>query len=1029
MQVRLDLLVGDYVKNADRAGKATEGIASSAEAPRSALDRLKETGKDLGRTMVAAAGVGAAAIAGWTASAVAAGVAYNSLQQTAGAALETLLGSAEAASAQMEELAAFASTSPFPRQMWIQAQQTLIGFGVEAEKIVPIFQALQDGVVAVGGSAQQIEEVVLVLSKISSVGKITAEDLNQLGERGIDAATLVGEAWGMSAAQVRDSISQGTADATEFIDTLVSQMSTKYGGAAEGLRETWVGALDRIAGATRDIGSVIAAPFIDPQGGGAAVEWANNTADALRAFEDALRPAIEVLSQRAEPAFQNASEAMQRFTESIGEVDLVAVLDRLAEGAPIFTAFGAAALAAGSASALSAVGMGGLAAAINPVAAGILGLAAASPSFRDALMNMLEAVTPLIPVLADLAIQIAEGLTMAIDSLMPFIEIAIGLVSSMVQIFSSLPEPIQQASIAIGAFALALKKLGPVGVIFSGVAFIATAVSSLTDSTEQASVTVNQLAEDLRDLHTLGQSFQLQEADFTAITGPLAEDMELIEQRAQGISDEYGTLTATGREWIDVQGDALVLTKEYVNEAGELKEVFSAAGTSLGEDFAEQVDVADKALAQLVAEGVDADEALDLLAESTGLTRDEIDLLVPLMDEYNVEADRQAAENEQAASAQEEFAAQVGASVAALQELADEMRAQVDPVFAAIRAMQGYEEAQQAYNEAVEEHGASSEEALAAEMELVEAYLDAAAAAGELAQATGGEMPPELIAAAEAAGLSEEAIDRLEEAFYDARDAGQEMGDDLANVNADLSTSTGRMSARNALELAGMDADYAQFVVNAKASVDALMDSGMSYAEAIQFVAQESGRSTSEIEAGFGDARDAGLEFSDDYPARVALEGYAETLGRIRSLGQAIHDVPSYKKVQIEYSQSGLNAPSGFQEFAIGGRVLGPLGAGDVVPAMLTPGEHVWTPEEVDAVGGHGAMEAMRAAALAGQSAYASSSPRSVASPVSVSGPDHFTATAVIDLGEGVRRVMDVRFEAHDRDMKRRVLQGAGRSR
>ena len=184
MQVRLDLLVGDYVKNTKRAAEATQSIAKSAEAPASSIKKISQAGVELGQTMAQVVGVGAAAMAGWTASAFAAGAAYNSLQQTAGSALETLLGSAEAATGQMEELAAFAKTSPFPRQMWIQAQQTLIGFGVEAEKIVPIFSALQDGVVAVGGSAQSIEEVVLILSKISSVGKVTAEDLNELGLEG-----------------------------------------------------------------------------------------------------------------------------------------------------------------------------------------------------------------------------------------------------------------------------------------------------------------------------------------------------------------------------------------------------------------------------------------------------------------------------------------------------------------------------------------------------------------------------------------------------------------------------------------------------------------------------------------------------------------------------------------------------------------------------------------------------------------------------------------------------------------------------
>lgn len=950
MQVRLDLLVGDYVKNAQRAGKATSGIGDAAAAPRSALQGLTQVGADLGRTMVATAGVGVAALAGWTASAVGAGVAYNSLQQTAGSALETLMGSAEAAAAQMEELTAFARESPFPKQLWIQAQQTLIGFGVEAEKVVPIFSALQDGVVAVGGSAQSIEEVVLILSKISSVGKVTAEDLNELGVRGIDAATLVGEAWGMTAAEVRDSMSKGTVDATEFMDTLVAELGTKYAGAAEGLRTTWVGALDRIKGATRDVGSAIAEPFIDPQGGGAAVQWANDVADALRAFEAVLRPAIDVLSERAEPAFIRASEAMQRFTESIGELDLVAVLDRLSAGAPIFTAFGAAAAAAGSASALSAVGMGGLAAAINPVAAGILGLAVASPAFRDVLGDLMTVIAPLIPVIADLAVQIAEGLVLAIDSLMPFVEVAIGLVGGMIGLFSSLPEPIQQASVAIGLFALALKRLGPIGIILSGIAFIATAVSSIGGESEQASIDVNDLAEDLKNLQTLGRTFKIQEADFSGITGPLRDAMDLIELRSEQAGMAYeGNIT------------------EAVRQSGADMEAFTKA-----------VDTVDDALTQLVSEGTDAEEALRLVGEATGMSQDELALILPLLDDYNAAAEVQAETNAQAAAEQEEFTNKVGASVAVLQELADELRAQVDPVFAAVRAMQAYGEAQDAYNEAVKEHGAASEEAIEAEMALIEAYLDAAAAAGEMAQATGGDLPLELLHAAEAAGLGEEALALLEEQFYNTRDAGQQMGDDLSGVNADLTTSTGQMAAVNGLVYQGMAERQAQAIVQMKAAIDQLIAAGWSYEDAIAYVSQQSNVATSVIEQGFQDARDKGLEFSDDYPAEIRLTGYDSALSQIQSLGRAIHEVPSYKRVVIEYSQEGRNAPSGDQEFATGGRVLGPRGAGDVVPAMLTPEEHVWTPEEVQAAGGHEAMYAMRAAVLAGRTQFAQSGPAPV---------------------------------------------------
>jgi tape measure domain-containing protein len=973
MSVRLNLLVGDFVSNASKASQSVNGIAAAAAAPTTSINRLSQAGAQLGAVLTSTAGVGTAAVGAWAASAVSAGVAYNSLQQTAGSALETLLGSAEAATAQMEELAAFAKTSPFPRQLWIEAQQTLIGFGIEAERVVPIFEALQDGVVAVGGSAQSIQEVVLILSKISSVGKVTAEDLNELGVRGIDAATLVGEAWGMTAADVRESMAAGTVDATAFMDTLVTQLQTKYDGAAEGLRETWVGALDRIKGATRDVGAAIAEPFVDPDGGGAAVQWANDMADALRAFESILVPAMEVLSERAEPAFQAASVAIQGFTERVKEIDVVGVLDQLSAGAPILAAFGAAAAAAGSASALSAIGMGGLATAINPVAAGVLGLAAASPAFRDALGDLLSVIAPLIPMLAKLAVQIAEGLTLAIDSLLPFVELAIGLVGGMVSMFSALPEPIQQAAVAVGLFALALKKLGPVGIILTGIGYIATAVSALTGESETASLSVNELAEDLKNFQILGQTFKIQEADFSGITGPLDQIQQMMD--ASMDLGGWAAMSESGREWIDVSNGIVSVTKEMVDEQGNLVNLTRIADGD-SQAFIDTVQTLDEAMAQLVVEGMDANQALLTVAAATGLTEEELALILPLLDEYNAEAEIQAATNEQAAAEQEAFADKVGQSVAALQELADELRAQVDPAFAAMRAMQDYKDAQDAYNEAVEEHGASSEEALEAEMALVEAYLTAAAAAGEMAKATGGELPTELLAAAEAAGLSEEAIGLLEEAFYSARDAGQQMGQDLANVNADLTTDTGRMAAQNALELAGMDADYASFTLSAKASVDALMASGMSYSDAIAFVAANSNRSTAEIETGFQQARDAGMEFSDDYPATVTLSGVENVISQAQRVKDWMASIQRTVNISFNYTSNGdwrnfLPRGGGVIPYSTGGRVGGPLGAGDIVPAVLTPGEHVWTRAEVDAAGGHEALEAMRSAVLGGQTRFA----------------------------------------------------------
>src|SRR5690606_35024543 len=147
LTVRLRAEVDQFRKDMEEAAKATEGVGAAAEnAGRSskALDLLGQTGRDVGRTLIAVSGAAAAGMVALTAATIATGVQYNTLEQTSRAALTTLLGSAEAANEQMERQREFGATSPFPRQVWIEAQQQLLAFGMAAEDIVPTLSAIQD---------------------------------------------------------------------------------------------------------------------------------------------------------------------------------------------------------------------------------------------------------------------------------------------------------------------------------------------------------------------------------------------------------------------------------------------------------------------------------------------------------------------------------------------------------------------------------------------------------------------------------------------------------------------------------------------------------------------------------------------------------------------------------------------------------------------------------------------------------------------------------------------------------------------
>src|SRR5690606_33277294 len=139
-------------------------------------------------------------------------------------ALTTLLGTAEAANEQMARLDEFARSSPFSKQTFIQAQQQMLAFGIEARKVVPYLDAMQDAVAAAGGSSQQLSEIAFVMAQISAAGKITGQDLIQFGQRGINAAELIGVAMGKTGAQIREEITAGTLGADQALDALAEGM-------------------------------------------------------------------------------------------------------------------------------------------------------------------------------------------------------------------------------------------------------------------------------------------------------------------------------------------------------------------------------------------------------------------------------------------------------------------------------------------------------------------------------------------------------------------------------------------------------------------------------------------------------------------------------------------------------------------------------------------------------------------------------------------------------------------------------------
>jgi tape measure domain-containing protein len=745
--------VSGYVSSARDAGRATDELAqrgqNMAKQQQQAMGQMQQMASNAARglvNMTRGALIGATtATVGLGVAALRTGVAYNSLEQTSRAALTTLLGSAEQANRQMDQLRQFGRTSPFPRQVWIEAQNQLLGFGFAAEDVVPTLSAINDAMSALGGNDQAIREVVRVLAQVKSTGQVTAGTLNQLGIRGVNAAELLGNAFGKSAGQIREEIRSGAIDANTFLTTLVEQMEVRYAGAADLVRQTWTGALDRIAGAFRDIGSIIASPFIDPKGGGAAVDWANALADAMRILEGTMGPVVEELSRRAGPAFERITGFIEAAGRAIEGVDARELIDQMSTFSPVLVGLGAAGLRA-SAGAIPF--LGDLAKQVlpgGPLLTGILAALLAIPEFRDMLRDLFDALAPLGPAAMDIAEILLGMLTTAIGGITTLLEPIISVLGTAVELFAKLPDPVQAVVVAMVLLHGPLSAIGPMlaalpGYLaalparFAGVAgamgalrvaggglmtmlggpwgialgAIAVGAMTLGDSTRYAGIGVNELRGELLNLRS------------TEDLGPI------IEQVRESMDSFDNTIKILGIRLSTEWGSGLF------------------AGTQASNEFKDAMQLLDAAMAGMVASGdIDrVEQAVHWLSDALGISREEARLLI---DEYlphlrdalaGVEID---AGN--AGKGIEEFVEHLSSAEQqsinaeeALKQYQERLRGMTDPVFRLNDALDAVETAQSNYNEAVEEYGKNSAEADAASWELAKAVanLEQAALDGDL---------------------------------------------------------------------------------------------------------------------------------------------------------------------------------------------------------------------------------------------------------------------------------------------------------
>lgn len=386
------------------------GLSSALSASAQVAFRALE-----GASLAAGAGAAAALVKGYG--------RFTTIED-AQAALTISLQSSTAAAELLGDTLEVVQGTPFRLDQFAAASQRMAGMGIEAQKIPAYLTAIGEASATQGKAANEYaDRLSRVFGQVAAQGQLQLIDVWRISDTGVNALAILANSFGVTRDEMKDMISDGAVPAGQALDALARGIlegsdgpagaTTALAGTMESLRLTLSGAAAGADAALARFGATLIAPFSPAATAG------------LNAFSESLDILGESVSDTLGTVADSAG--MERFVDLLesapDRVDgLVGALGDLGP------------LAGGAASALAAVGTRGLGTMLGPlgmlvpggsmgplgiVAAGIAGIALASPEARDALSELARSAAP---VAADLGEELAPLLPVineALADLMP----------------------------------------------------------------------------------------------------------------------------------------------------------------------------------------------------------------------------------------------------------------------------------------------------------------------------------------------------------------------------------------------------------------------------------------------------------------------------------------------------------------------------------------------------------------------------------------------------------------------------------
>ena len=239
--VALQKLSKSVKKDSDKMGKGADDLAKKKQA---AYRKMKKESEQFGKAARKHLLLVTAALA---AVAIGIGKAIQSAAEleTMTTKFEVLTGSVESAKEHVKDLIDFTARTPFQLKGVAAASQVLLAFGFGVDEVKGKLKVLGDVAAA---SGQDFKRIAVIYGQVEAQGKLQAERLNQLQERGVPILAALAKQYGKTTGEVREMITAGKVSSTVFkraFDTMNKEGGFAMGGMQK-LSETLTGKISTL---------------------------------------------------------------------------------------------------------------------------------------------------------------------------------------------------------------------------------------------------------------------------------------------------------------------------------------------------------------------------------------------------------------------------------------------------------------------------------------------------------------------------------------------------------------------------------------------------------------------------------------------------------------------------------------------------------------------------------------------------------------------------------------------------------------